>query len=206
MTRFAPSPNGWLHLGHAYSALVAAHCAAQAGGTWLLRIEDIDSGRARAHFVDGIFQDLAWLGLSWPQPVMRQSDRFEVYGAALKTLRDMGLVYPCWATRREIAEAIANFPGGAGAWPRDPDGAPVYPGLYRDIADSQRRELMWEGGSYAWRLDMTAPWPKPSANRGPIIYTELNTGAAQSLSADAAAFGDVVIARKDVPTSYHLAW
>lgn len=206
VTRFAPSPNGWLHLGHAYSALMAAHCAAQAGGTCLLRIEDIDSGRARAHFVDGIFQDLEWLGLTWPQPVMRQSDRFAVYGDALKSLREMGLVYPCWATRREIAEAIAAFPGGDAAWPRDPDGAPVYPGLYRDMADSRRRELMWEGGSYAWRLDMTRAVAEAERKQGgALFYTELNTGAAQRMAADAAAFGDVVVARKDVPTSYHLS-
>ena len=102
VTRFAPSPNGWLHLGHAYSALIGARAAEAAGGQFLVRLEDIDVGRARAHFIEGIYQDLAWLGLSWPEPVMVQSARFEIYEAALKKLRDMELVYPCWATRRDI--------------------------------------------------------------------------------------------------------
>jgi len=206
VTRFAPSPNGWLHLGHAYSALTAAQCAAQADGTFLLRIEDIDIGRARPHFVDGIFQDLDWLGLAWPEPVMRQSERFDVYADALKCLREMGLVYPCWATRRNIAEAIEAFPGGAATWPHDPDGAPVYPGLYRDIADSRRRSLMWEGGSYAWRLDMTRALAEAERKQGgALFYTEMSGGTPTPIAADAAAFGDVVIARKDVPTSYHLS-
>ena len=99
VTRFAPSPNGWLHLGHAYSALIGARAAQEAGGQFLLRIEDIDVGRARPHFVDGIYQDLDWLGVSWPEPVMVQSARFDIYEAALATLRAQGLVYPCWATR-----------------------------------------------------------------------------------------------------------
>ena len=198
VTRFAPSPNGWLHLGHAYSALVGARAAEAAGGTFLLRLEDIDRGRARPHFVDGIYQDLAWLGLDWPQPVMVQSARFDIYEAALKQLREQELVYPCWATRREIAAALADQPD----WPRDPDGAPLYPGLYRDLPDSKRKALMWEGGAYAWRLDMQKALARAG---GPLNYVELGGGAAETVTANAAAFGDVVLARKDVPTSYHLA-
>ena len=209
ITRFAPSPNGWLHLGHAYSALLGAHHAKAAGGTFLLRIEDIDIGRARAHFIDGIYQDLAWLGLEWPEPVLLQSTRFDAYEAALKILREMDLVYPCWATRREILDAIPD----PATWPRDPDGAPLYPGLYRDLPDSERKRRMWEGTNYAWRLDMrkALAWVEKNIAK-PLTFEELyplsqttSQTAPQTIVADPAAFGDVVLARKDVPTSYHLA-
>ena len=201
-TRFAPSPNGWLHLGHAYSALTGARLAAQADGQFIVRLEDIDVGRARPHFVEGIYQDLDWLGLSWPEPVMVQSERFEIYQAALNELRARELVYPCWATRREISAAIAQQSENGDAWPRDPDGAPVYPGLYRDLPDSQRRARMWEGGSYAWRLDMQKALTLVDEN---LSITETGSGTAETIMLDAAAYGDVVLARKDVPTSYHLA-
>ena len=198
ITRFAPSPNGWLHLGHAYSALIGARAAREAGGQFLLRIEDIDVGRARPHFVEGIYQDLEWLGLSWPEPVMVQSTRFEIYQAALDALRAQGLVYPCWATRREILAAIQDKKD----WPRDPDGAPLYPGLYRDLPDSRRKKLMWEGTPYCWRLNMEKALAHVEA---PLRYVEYGTGTAETMPLDAAAYGDVVLARKDVPTSYHLA-
>lgn len=198
VTRFAPSPNGWLHLGHAYSALIGARAARAAGGQFLLRIEDIDIGRARPHFVEGIYQDLEWLGLSWPEPVMVQSTRFEIYQAALDALRAQGLVYPCWATRREILAAIQDKKD----WPRDPDGAPLYPGLYRDLPDSRRKKLMWEGTPYCWRLNMEKALAHVEA---PLRYVEYGTGKAEIMPLDAAAYGDVVLARKDVPTSYHLA-
>ena len=198
VTRFAPSPNGWLHLGHAYSALIGARAARAAGGQFLLRIEDIDIGRARPHFVEGIYQDLEWLGLSWPEPVMVQSTRFEIYQAALDALRAQGLVYPCWATRREILAAIQDKKD----WSRDPDGAPRYPGLYRDLPDSRRKKLMWEGTPYCWRLNMEKALAHVEA---PLRYVEYGTGTAEITPLDAAAYGDVVLARKDVPTSYHLA-
>ena len=198
VTRFAPSPNGWLHLGHAYSALIGSRAARAAGGQFLLRIEDIDIGRARPHFVEGIYQDLEWLGLSWPEPVMMQSKRFEIYQAALDALRTQGLVYPCWATRREILAAIQDKKD----WPRDPDGAPLYPGLYRDLPDSRRKKLMWEGTPYCWRLNMEKALAHVEA---PLSYFEYGTGTAEIMPLDAAAYGDVVLARKDVPTSYHLA-
>lgn len=198
ITRFAPSPTGWLHLGHAYSALLTAQTAAAQNGQCLLRIEDIDQGRSRPHFVEGILEDLAWLGLTWPNPVWRQSERFAFYEAALDDLRARGLVYPCWATRGEIDRAISDFP----RWPRDPDGAPVYPGLYRDIPEARRKELMWEGRPYAWRLDMA----RATAEAGTLTFTEHDKdGNAQTLPVDAARFGDVVLARKDTPTSYHLS-
>lgn len=201
ITRFAPSPNGWLHLGHAYSALLGAHLAAQAGGDFLLRIEDIDIGRTRPHFIDGIYQDLKWLGLDWQQPVMRQSTRFAHYQAALDRLREQDLVYPCWATRREILVAIDNHEN-ANTWPRDPDGAPLYPQLYRDLPDSRRKELMWEGRPYCWRLNIDKALERLTA---PLRYIEHGYGRAETVTANAGAFGDVVVARKDVPTSYHLA-
>jgi glutamyl-Q tRNA(Asp) synthetase len=203
VTRFAPSPNGWLHLGHAYSALMGVQQAEAAGGRFLLRIEDIDIGRARPHFIDAIYQDLAWLGLEWPEPVLLQSTRFEAYEAALKILRDTDLVYPCWATRREILDAIPD----PATWPRDPDGAPLYPGLYRDLPDSDRKRRMWEGTNYAWRLDMkkALAWVEKNISE-PLTFQEHNLpGGPQTLNAEPAAYGDVVLARKDVPTSYHLA-
>lgn len=213
VTRFAPSPNGWLHLGHAYSALIGARHAQAAGGQFLVRLEDIDVGRARPHFIDGIYQDLAWLGLSWPEPVMVQSERFEIYEAALKKLRDMGLVYPCWATRRDVQAALETLHGDKKDWPRDPDGAPVYPGLYRDTPDSTRKKLMFEGGGYAWRLDMqkalalaaTKTEARAAAKKETLFYTEILDGVATRLPLDPQSYGDVVLARKDVPTSYHLA-
>ncbi len=202
ITRFAPSPNGWLHLGHAYSALMGAHAAQKAGGRFILRLEDIDVGRARPHFIDAIYQDLEWLGLNWPQPVMVQSTRFDIYEAALAQLRAEELVYPCWATRGEIRAAIEDNP----AWPRDPDGAPLYPGLYRDLPEAKRKKLMWEGTPYCWRLDMEKALARISEkNNAPLSYTELGSGKAQIVTPDIRAFGDVVLARKDVPTSYHLA-
>ena len=208
-TRFAPSPNGWLHLGHAYSALTGADLAAQAGGQFIVRLEDIDVGRARPHFVDGIYQDLEWLGLDWPQPVMVQSERFEIYQTSLNKLRQQGLVYPCWATRRDISNAIAQRTADGESWPRDPDGAPLYPGLYRDLPDSERRKLMWEGGSYAWRLDMQKAVQMIERNEGtnsaPFHYIETASGKERRIAFDPLSYGDVVLARKDVPTSYHLA-
>ena len=145
----------WLAaFGACYSALIGARAAQEAGGQFLLRIEDIDVGRARPHFVDGIYQDLDWLGVSWPEPVMVQSARFDIYEAALATLRAQGLVYPCWATRREILAAIQD----KADWPRDPDGAPLYPGLYRDLPDSQRKKLMWKARLIAGALIWKKRW------------------------------------------------
>ena len=205
VTRFAPSPNGWLHLGHAYSALVAQACAQAHQGVFLLRIEDIDIGRARPHFIDGIEQDLQWLGIDWPKPVMRQSTRFDVYTTYLARLRALNLVYPCWATRREIAEAIGTQEDTR-SWPRDPDGALIYPGLYRDIDEARRQDLMWRGGSYAWRLNMEAACAlAEDKNNGRLSYTEVSSGTAEEILVDARLYGDVILARKDVLTSYHLA-
>ncbi len=207
--RFAPSPNGRLHLGHAYSALYAANVADELGGDFLLRIEDIDVGRCRPEFLDGIYEDLKWLGLSWEKPVRRQSEHFSDYEAALKRLRELDVVYPCFATRREIERAIAESGIDVERWPRDPDGALLYPGIYKDMDAQERNRLMWEGRSFAWRLDMERAMAL-ATNRtgGPITFTEEEGSPSGKTGIQQIApelFGDVVIARKDVPTSYHLS-
>ncbi|MDR3498011.1 MAG: tRNA glutamyl-Q(34) synthetase GluQRS [Parvibaculum sp.] len=207
--RFAPSPNGWLHLGHAYSALFAFETAKRLGGRFLLRIEDIDIGRCRPEYEQGIYDDLAWLGVEWERPVRRQSEHFADYERALKRLRDMGLAYPCFATRKEITDAIEASGVGLARWPVDPDGAPLYPGLYKDIPRAELNRLMWEGRTYAWRLDMEKALARAEEmNGGPLTFEETGEGPRGEkglLPIDPMRFGDVVIARKDVPTSYHLA-
>lgn len=197
--RFAPSPNGELHLGHALSALLCEQQAGRVGGRFLLRIEDIDLGRSRAEHVAGIFEDLRWLGLAWEEPVVFQSQRFEAYGAAAAKLEAMGLLYPCFATRTEI-EAAAT-----GAC--DPDGAPLYPGIWKGRAASEVKERKAAGLPYALRLDMSAAL-QSVADRlagAPLAFTETGDGSARIIAAAPERWGDAVIVRKDVPTSYHLA-
>ncbi|ABS63250.1 glutamyl-tRNA synthetase class Ic [Parvibaculum lavamentivorans DS-1] len=207
--RFAPSPNGWLHLGHAYSALFAWEMAAALHGRFLLRIEDIDTGRCRPEFEAAIYEDLAWLGIDWEQPVRRQSEHFADYEQALKNLRDMEVVYPCFATRKEIQDAIIASGVPLQNWPRDPDGALLYPGIYKDIPRAKLNKLMWEGRTYAWRLDIAKALQLAEARTGALITFreegESAGGEPKRLPVKPELFGDVVIARKDVPTSYHLA-
>tara|TARA_R110002074_G_scaffold368656_1_gene543199 strand:- start:1144 stop:2052 length:909 start_codon:yes stop_codon:yes gene_type:complete len=209
VTRFAPSPNGWLHLGHAFSAIYAADTAKALSGKFLLRIEDIDLGRCRPEYVQGIYDDLSWLGLTWEEPVRRQSEHFAIYEAGLKKLRDMDLCYPCFATRKEISDAIEASGIGHAHWPLDPDGSPLYPGLYKDISTAELNRLMWEGRSYAWRLDMEKALAlAEEKNGGPIHFREDGEGPRGQkgeLPIKPMRFGDVILARKDVPTSYHLA-
>ncbi len=209
VTRFAPSPNGPLHLGHSYSACLADHHARKNRGQMLLRIEDIDIGRSRLAFETKIYDDLAWLGLAWPQPVMRQSTRFPKYKAALDHLRSLGLVYPCWATRSEMRDAIEKSPVGWHNWPRDPDGAPLYPGLYRDISPQRQNDLMWQRHDFAWRLKIDqAQEMAERKNGGPLILSHLDPISGEvepTETVDARPFGDIIIARKDIPTSYHLS-
>ena len=201
ITRFAPSPNGRLHLGHAYSALMAQKLSGS--GRFILRIEDIDLGRRRQHFIDAIYEDLAWLGLSWPIPVMVQSDRFDIYQTALNKLRDMEVVYPCWASRADIRDYINSQPGGREAWPVDPDGAAIYPGLYKDISPTKRDSMMWEGGNYAWRLDNEKAAGLARHKNGALKYFEASQQKSHEVTPSL--YGDVVLARKDIPTSYHLS-
>jgi glutamyl-Q tRNA(Asp) synthetase len=199
--RFAPSPNGELHLGHALSALVGYERARACGGRFLVRIEDIDVGRSRRRFVAGIFEDLAWLGLTWAEPVVFQSQRLAAYGEAAERLRAMGLLYPCFATRAEIEAAAA---GG----PTDPDGAPLYPGLYkgRDAEEIARRTAA--GERCALRLDMGRAMAAAAVKLedAGLTFIELGEdGTPQTIEARPERWGDAVIVRKDVATSYHQA-
>lgn len=186
--RFAPSPNGYLHLGHALSALLNAGRALETGGVLLLRIEDIDATRCRPEFEQAIHDDLAWLGVTWQQPVRRQSAHFDEYRAALGKLDAMGLIYPSFATRGEIARVASG---------QDPDGAPLYAGHANAIGAAERARRIATGEPYALRLDMAAAL----ARTGPLDWHE-DGGI---VPADPAAWGDVVVARKEVPTSYHLS-
>jgi glutamyl-Q tRNA(Asp) synthetase len=204
VTRFAPSPTGFLHLGHAYAALVACQKAAQGGGRFLLRIEDIDRTRCRREFEQAIFDDLGWLGLSWENPVRRQSEHFHDYAVALAQLERAGLIYPCFCTRKDIAGEIARAGIAPEASELSSDG-PVYPGRCRGLTVDQRHERMAGNTPYALRLDVA----KARALVGePIAFEEIGSGPQGQTGAQLAypeRLGDVVLARKDMPTSYHLA-
>jgi len=208
VTRFAPSPTGLLHEGHAFSALVAWGRARAAGGRFLLRLEDIDATRCRSEFADAILEDLAWLGVDWDGPVRVQSAHMADYAAALESLRARGLIYPCFCSRADILRAAIV------AAPHGPDGGPPYPGTCRDLPESERRARAHE--THALRLDMAralaaartkapAAGTPPASGGGPVssglTFVEEKQGI---VAADPAAFGDVVLARKDTPASYHL--
>lgn len=196
VTRFAPSPTGFLHLGHAYAALYAERAAKDGGGTFLLRIEDIDTTRSKAEFERAIDEDLAWLGLSWPKPVRRQSEHFAEYGRALDALKAKGLLYPCFCTRKEIAAEIA----ASAAAPQGPDG-PLYPGTCRKLSDAERAARIANGEQHAWRLDVA----RASATVGELTFDERGEGECGNIVAKPDIFGDVVLARRETPTSYHLS-
>jgi glutamyl-Q tRNA(Asp) synthetase len=200
--RFAPSPNGYLHLGHAFSALLNFQKAQALGGRFLLRIEDIDATRCRPHYEHAIYEDLAWLGIAWEEPVRRQSEHFYDYRAALARLEALGLVYPSFESRREIARAVAEQ--RQSPWPRDPDGAPLYPGGPHSLARDERARRMQSGAPYALRLDVAAA----SARTGALTWIETGAGPGGetgSIAAAPQAWGDAVLARKESPTSYHLS-
>ena len=201
--RFAPSPNGYLHLGHAYSALLNFDSARQAGGRFLLRIEDIDTTRCRPEFDAAIYQDLAWLGIAWETPVRRQSDHLPAYRKALEKLAGLGLVYPAFESRAEIARLVADREAQA-PWPRDPDGAALYPGTAKRLSPDERARLLETGAPYALRLDMEAA----CARAGALTWIEHGEGPGGETGIVAArpeAWGDVILARKETPTSYHLS-
>lgn len=191
VTRFAPSPTGRLHLGHAFSALLAHDFARSRDGAFLLRIEDIDPGRSRSEHVDSILEDLAWLGIEWDGEIIFQSERLDLYGEALGRLKADGLVYPCFCTRAAIAAEIA----ASAAAPHGPDG-PLYPGTCRALG-AEERDRRAAVEPHAWRLDVAAA----SARAGPLYWRDGDT----EVQAEAEAHGDVVLARKDAPVSYHLA-
>ena len=193
VTRFAPSPTGLLHLGHAHAALFAAALARRAGGRFLLRLEDIDSLRCRPAFATAIAEDLAWLGLDWPQPVRAQSAHMADYRMVLDQLAERGLLYPCFCTRADIAREVA----AAAAAPHGPDGA-LYPGTCRRLAPAARAARVARGDPHALRLDMAAAL---AAVPGPLSFLELGEGR---IGCDPARFGDAVLARKDMPATYHL--
>ncbi len=202
--RFAPSPNGELHLGHALSAIVGFAAARKIGGRFLVRIEDIDIGRTRPEFVAGILEDLAWLGLTWEQPVVRQSERFPLYLAAVERLKALGVVYPCFATRAEIAAASER----SQELKRDPDGAPIYPGLYREAPRELVSARLASGEPFALRLDMRRALEIAGRKLAaePLCFREIDEGGHLAVvPCRPELWGDAVVARKDVPTSYHLA-
>ena len=191
VTRFAPSPTGRLHLGHAYSALLAHDFARARDGAFLLRIEDIDPGRARPEHVDGIIEDLLWLGLQWDGEIVYQSERLAAYSDALDRLKRQGLIYPCFCTRSEIAAEIA----ASASAPHGSD-CPVYPGTCRGLPQGER-DARIGAMPHAWRLDISAAM----AHAGPLSWSDDE----RIVEADPKRFGDVVLARKDAPASYHLA-
>jgi glutamyl-Q tRNA(Asp) synthetase len=201
--RFAPSPNGYLHVGHAFSALLNYDLARQAGGRLLLRIEDIDATRCRPEFEAAIYQDLAWLGIAWETPVRRQSGHLDVYRDAVEKLGAQGLVYPGFESRAEIARLVAQREAN-GPWPRDPDGAPLYPGTAKLLSPDERARLIESGAPYALRLDMAAA----RARAGVLAWIEQGEGPdgeTGTVTAQPQVWGDVILARKETPTSYHLS-
>lgn len=203
--RFAPSPNGLLHLGHAFSALVNKRLAHACAGRLLLRIEDIDLARAEPEYEQAILRDLAWLGIPFEPQIRRQSAHFDDYRAALAILQDEGLVYPAFMSRGDIRRRVADIEAAGAIWPRDPDGAPHYPPDDRELTQRERRRRFAEGAPHAFRLDMAAAlrhvgaipeWDESGA--GPL-------GETGRCSSDPRQWGDIVIARRDAPATYHLA-
>ena len=195
VTRFAPSPTGFLHLGHAFAA-ITAH---DSGERFLLRIEDLDTARCREEFVEAIFEDLYWLGLAWELPAPRQSERSADYRAALQKLDAAGLVYPCFCTRKEIADEIARSVEA----PQGPDGA-LYPGTCRQLSGTERAGRIAAGAPHALRLDVAAA----SRLAGPLAFRETGRGPSGeqgTIAVNPLLFGDIVLARKEMPAAYHLA-
>jgi glutamyl-Q tRNA(Asp) synthetase len=201
--RFAPSPNGYLHLGHAYSALLNHDLARECGGRLLLRIEDIDVERCRPDYEAAIFEDLLWLGISWAEPVRRQSGHFDDYATAIAELEAQGLLYPSFESRSELSAMVEEL-DRRGPWPRDPDGVPIYPGRARKLSAAERLRRRAAGEPFALRLAMDAA----VARAGALSFTETGAGPHGQTGVVIAApqlWGDVVLARKETPASYHLA-
>lgn len=201
MFRFAPSPNGHLHLGHALSALTGFDMAQRFKGRFLVRIEDIDQARTREAYIEDILSDLAWLGLSWEQPVLRQSEHFADYRNAAAQLEALGLLYPCFATRQEIASA---------RWTNavDPDGAPLYPALHKNLAPEDVAARKKRGELFAMRLDMDRALAlvREKLDGQPLTFTAFDsTGTQRCVVARPERWGDTIIVRKDTPASYHLS-
>lgn len=200
--RFAPSPNGLLHLGHALSALLNHDMAKASGGRLFLRIENIDLSRCTSDFEEAIYRDLSWLGIGWEAPVRRQSEHFDAYAAALAELDAMGLIYPAFMTRGEVKARVSAHEADGAAWPRDPDGSPLYPPDDRHRSLAEREDLMATGTRHALRLDMQKALERIS---GPLFWTETGDGDRGKIAADPALWGDVILSRSDAPSSYHLS-
>lgn len=206
--RFAPSPNGHLHIGHALSALLNARAAIALKGRFLVRVEDIDQTRCTSQLEEEMFEDLAWLGVPLDGPVLRQSENFSHYRSALEKLQDMGVVYPAYLTRAEIKRFVSRFEENGRSWPRDPDGAPVYPGDDAVLTEDERQARTDSDAPFALRLDMKKAqrkldrelsWDEVGAE-GKALFEPV-----RKIPVEAAAWGDVVLARKEIPTSYHLS-
>lgn len=202
--RFAPSPNGYLHLGHAYSALLNGKICKDIGAEFLVRMEDIDQTRSRPEYVEAIYEDLQWLGLTWPEPVMHQSDRFSAYEEKLNWLIEQQLVYRAFLSRKEIRAVADAYRSKTGTdWPSDPDGAPLYPDQCKKLPLAISDQRAKDGEAFTWRLDMAKA---VTSLDGDLTWSEYDLEFNPTIiKADPAAWGDVIIARKDVPTSYHLS-
>lgn len=200
--RFAPSPNGHLHLGHALSALVNQDMARKAGGRLLLRIEDIDTLRCRPEFETAILEDLQWLGFEFERPVRRQSEHTADYQSALERLKALGLIYPAFMSRSEIKAHVAAFENTGAVWPRDPDGSPLYPPMDKEIDPADAARRIQQGDRHVWRLDMARALAQVTA---PLTFEETGDGEKGLLRLDASVWGDVMLWRWDAPSSYHLS-
>lgn len=200
--RFAPSPNGSLHLGHALSAFLNHDMAQQNGGRFLLRIEDIDQTRCTPELEQAIHDDLSWLELGWEKPVRRQSEHFDEYRVALERLIEAGLAYPAFLSRGETKAIVRAFEAEGGLWPRDPDGAPLYPAIDRERSPAEQAALLASGRQHAWRLNMEQAIRTIG---GPLFWRDDGDGEAGDIEAFPALWGDVVLSRSDAPSSYHLS-
>jgi glutamyl-Q tRNA(Asp) synthetase len=201
--RFAPSSNGYLHLGHAYSALLNFDLARDTGGRFLLRIEDIDATRCRPEFETAIYEDLTWLGIAWETPVRRQSEHLSDYRDAVAKLSAQDLVYPAFESRAELARLVARREAN-GPWPRDPDGVPLYPGTAKSLSPDARARLLESSAPLALRLDMIAASAR-AGELGWIEHGEGSHGESGAVAARPEGWGDVILSRKETPTSYHLS-
>lgn len=200
--RFAPSPNGYLHLGHAYSALVNARIAKEINGELILRLENIDTFRCKREFEEAIIEDLSWLRLTFKKPIRRQSEHFEIYRKALDELKKLDLVYPAFLSRAEVKDRIKTAADKGRNWQYDPDGAPLYPTEERSLSREKTNSLIAEGLPFSWRLNMDLALKYYGKN---LFWQEFNGNGLRKISAHPELWGDVVIARKEIPTSYHLA-
>ena len=201
--RFAPSPNGDLHPGHALSALLNFEMARASNGRFLLRIEDIDPARCRPEYEAGIYEDLTWLGLTWEEPVRRQSEHVGEYRAALEGLKARGLVYPAFLSRAEVKARVQAFEADGGTWPRDPDQTPLYPTEERGLDPEIALRRITGGERHMWRLNVERAMAEVASP--PLTWTETGTGIQQTIPADPSVWGDVVLWRWDAPSSYHLS-